>query len=65
MRTQEWRATNAPTGPGLWIRCGKCNTKALRLRPGTRVAAGKEGSARSKPCPKCAEVVRVRVSTDE
>ena len=64
MRTQEWRATNAPSGPGLWIRCGKCETKALRLKPGTRVAIGSEGLVRSHECPKCGEPVNVRITQD-
>lgn len=61
MRTQDWRTTNAPDGPGAIIRCPKCRSEIFRLKPGESVTLGPVGNTRSEKC-HCGFKLNVKVT---
>ena len=64
MKTPDWRATNAPSGPPMAIRCGECGEKLFALAPSTAVVTAPLGVKRTKTC-KCGAVLSIRVVDNE
>ncbi len=61
MRTQSWRAANAPDGPGAIIRCPDCGSEIFRLKPGESLTTGPVGNVRSETC-KCGFKITLKVT---
>lgn len=64
MKTQEWRSSNAPNGPSLWIRCAKCGEKGIRLEGGVSIVYGNRGVQKESRCTNCGETIKYRVSDE-
>lgn len=63
MKTQDWRAANAPKGPGLVVRCA-CGNPIVRLSPSQTITRDQSVAFRPLHCKKCGETTNARIIDD-
>lgn len=64
MRTQDWRAPNAPNGPSAVVKCPDCSKGIFSLKQGRSISLKGKGDLVEKTCD-CGCSIKIRIIENE